>query len=401
MEKSQNNKRILIFSLTYFPDFIGGAEVAVKEITDRLGEGFSFDLITLRLSKELPKYERIGNVNIYRVGSVSKKRIKPGRLPLFLTINKYLMLFTAWRKAEELQKKRGYDAIWSIMATYNSFAALFFKLRHRHIPFLLTLQEGDPIPFIKKRALPLWPLFKMIFTKADHIQTISNYLKEFAQDMGARSPVSVIPNGVNVDIFSKEVTIGELNRWFTPMKRSPGDKFLVTSSRLVKKNGIKDVINALPLLPSNIKFAIAGDGEEKEALKAQVESLKLENRVSFLGYVNHKELPQLLKASDIFIRSSLSEGFGNSFVEAMAAGLPVIATRVGGIADFLIDGETGFVCKPEDPESIKEAIERIIKNPETVREVKENAFRMVTEKYDWEIVASQMKEVFAKLTNLH
>jgi glycosyltransferase involved in cell wall biosynthesis len=116
-------------------------------------------------------------------------------------------------------------------------------------------------------------------------------------------------------------------------------------------------------------------------------------------------MPKYLKASDIFIRASRSEGMGNSFVEAMAAGLPVIATQEGGIADFLFDARrnpgvpsTGFAVDKDSPEQIAKTIEEILAHPEQVKAVTAVAKRMVIEKYDWDLIARDMQEkVFVPL----
>jgi glycosyltransferase involved in cell wall biosynthesis len=109
-------------------------------------------------------------------------------------------------------------------------------------------------------------------------------------------------------------------------------------------------------------------------------------------------MPKYLKACDIFIRPSRSEGMGNSFIEAMAAELPVIATQEGGIADFLFDEQrnsnkvtTGWAVDADRPEQIAAAVRDIIDRPEKVSAVTRQAKQMVLEKYDWDLIASQME----------
>lgn len=386
------NKRILIFSLVYYPHFIGGAEVALKEITDRISPSeIEFDMITLR-SKGEKKRERIGNINVYRVG-----------FPVLgMTFNKYFLLKTGFWKAVFLNYKNRYDAIWSMMATYNSFAALFFKLFHPKIPFLLTLQEGDPIPYIKKRAKPLWPLFKWIFTKADHIQTISHYLAGFAKEMKATCPITVVPNAVDVNHFSREVSEQEKDAVYKKIldagsfSKKENDILLITTSRLVTKNGVGDLIESLRYLPTNYKLIVCGIGDMKEALEEKTYKYELSDRVHFQGKISHEEMPVWLQASDIFIRPSLSEGFGNSFIEAMAARVPVIATPVGGIVDFLFDKETGLFCEVSNPQSIADKVFEYVNNIELKNQIIDQAFVMVKEKYDWKSITEEMKTVFSK-----
>ncbi len=367
-------KRILIFSLVYFPRFVGGAEVAIKEITDRLGDEYEFDMVTLRMDSRLPHVEKIGNITIYRTGFTFAK-----------SLQKYLFPITGLWEALTLINQYKYDAVWCMMASYHFLAVIFLKILYPKMPFVLTLQEGDPLPYIKRRALSVWPFFKMLFARASIIQVISSYLGQFAKDMGATCPIELIPNGVDVDHFSKEVKV-------FPFQKAKGDIYLITTSRLTKKNAVDDIIKSLTHLPVNIKLIILGIGELEKELKLLTKKLQLENRVSFLGFIPNNELPAYLHQSDIFVRPSLSEGFGISFVEAMAAGLPVITTPVGGIVDFLVEGKTGLFCEVKNPKSIADQVELLINDEKLYRRIIINAYTMVKEKYTWDIVSKEMKE---------
>ena len=368
-------KRVLIFSFVYYPRFVGGAEVAVKEITDRIGsDDIEFDLIALRVDDDLPRNEKIGYVNVHRISG-----------------NKYLYPFLACFKASRLHKGKAYDAVWSIMANYSGFAALFFKLFHMDVPFILTLQEGDPIEHIKRRVRFVAPLFKMIFTHADRIQAISSYLADFARDMGAKCPVEVVPNGVDAPLFTKEYPESELEQIKKGLEIPNGSPIIITTSRLVVKNAVDDIVKSLVHVP-DAYFLILGTGYELETLKKLSSRLGVASRVRFLGFVPHSEMPKYLKASDIFIRPSLSEGFGNSFIEAMAAGVPVIATPVGGIVDFLRDKETGLFCEVRSPEDIARKAGIYLHDKNLRDEIIDNAKKMAVEQYDWDLVAEGMKE---------
>ena len=165
------------------------------------------------------------------------------------------------------------------------------------------------------------------------------------------------------------------------------------------KNACDDVIRALPYLSANVFFVILGTGPDEHMLRKLAADLGVTERVHFLGHVGHSDMPKYLKACDIFIRPSRSEGMGISFVEAMAAGLPVIATQEGGIADFLFDEKrnpdmpiTGWAVDKDSPKQIAAAIESIMANPEKVRAVVRTAKEMVIEKYDWDVVSQEMRE---------
>ena len=88
---------------------------------------------------------------------------------------------------------------------------------------------------------------------------------------------------------------------------------------------------------------------------------------------------------------------GNSFIEAMAAGIPVIGTRVGGIPDFIKDGETGLFCEVNSPQSIAEKVTEYMNNPKRTNKIVETAQKLVREKYDWDLIAEKMKNIFEKL----
>ncbi|HEU5114159.1 MAG TPA: glycosyltransferase [Candidatus Paceibacterota bacterium] len=379
-------KRALIFSLSYYPRLIGGAEIAVKEITDRIDpEDIEFHMVTRHVFPDLPKKEKIGNVTVHRIGFA-------GDNSLLLALDKYFYLICAPCKAASLHREARFDFTWSIMAYVAGFPGLFFKLFHMDVPFLLTLQEGDPIDFILSKTKPVSKIFRMIFNHANRIQAISKYLADFAKNMGATAETVVVPNGVDVDRFSRFVPQSELEEVKADIGKKPEDIFLVTASRLVEKNAVGDIVAALTYLPSETKLLIAGSGELEPRLREQVKTLGLGDRVVFRGFIPHERLPAYLQACDIFVRPSLSEGFGNSFVEAMAAGIPVIATRVGGIVDFLRDKETGLFCDPKSPEDIARKAEIYMRDTALREEIIDNAMHMVVDNYDWKIVAKSMSE---------
>jgi glycosyltransferase involved in cell wall biosynthesis len=367
MNNDSQKPKILIFSLAYLP-FIGGAEIAVQEITKRLVGDFEFDLITCNLDGKQKNEEHAGNVKVYRVG-----KGKFGKL---------LFHWLAYKKAIELHKKNNYSAVWSIMANRAGFATLFFKKKFPQIKFLLTLQEGDSVFDIWKKTWYIRPLYKAIYRKADFIQAISNFLANRAKKYGYKGKIEIVPNGVNLmEIEDKKV-------------ENKNEKIILTISRLVKKNGVADLVKAMKFLDA--KLVIVGVGNLENKLKNLAQKIGVIDKVEFVGKVSYENIGKYYVIADVFCRPSLSEGLGNAFLEAMSAGVPVIATPVGGIPDFLVDGETGWFCEVKNPKSIAEKIEYILdeKNKEEVARVVKNAQKMVMEKYTWEKIAEEMKKIF-------
>src|SRR3989344_2289169 len=134
-------QRILIFSLTYFP-YVGGAEVAIKEITDRLSpDEYTFDMVTLRFDRALPRVEKIGNVTVHRIGpSIQNPKVSDRALAWQLRLAKLIFPLTAFLKAMRLDSTNVYSMTWAMMANQAGFAALFFKYFHPRTPYYLELQ---------------------------------------------------------------------------------------------------------------------------------------------------------------------------------------------------------------------------------------------------------------------
>ena len=375
-------KRVLIFSNDDHLYPAGGAEQAFGNITERLPH-IEFDLICAKLRKSAKREEQVGNVHIYRMGFGIPK------------VDGIILALFGHRLAKKLMKEHEYDLLWSIMATYGAFAAVRVK-KKTGLPFLLTLQEGDSFEYIYNKVRFVRKQFDEIFKTADGIQAISHYLLNWGSEMGyTGSHGKVIPNGVAIEAFTKEFSDEEIRQRREAFGFPPESLILITSSRLEPKNGIADVIASLKNLPSHVCFVVCGSGSLETKLKSQVTELGLSKRVLFLGFVDPSELPLLMKASDVFIRPSLTEGLGNAFLEAMAARLVTIGTNAGGIPDFLRDGENGFMVEIQQPSSIVEVIQRIdALDSAALESIRDRAESMVRQQYNWDIVAKDMESLF-------
>lgn len=375
-------KRILIFSTTYEP-FVGGAEVAVREITNRNDE-VEFHMITPRYKRSLARKERIGNIDVHRFG-------------FGFWFDKYLFALIGGYAARMLHKKHTYNGAWCMMANYAGFACEQFA-RLTNVPYLLTLQQGESLTHVEQRAKLFRKRFERIFAQARLLQAISTFLLDWGKAHHFGGEGVVIPNGVDTQRFTAPVN-EEKRREVRQSFGFSDDAFvLVTASRLARKNAITDVVRALAVLPERVCFVICGTGEEEKQTRELVQELGLSKRVLFKGNVSHDELPIILKASDAFIRPSLTEGLGNSFLEAMAAEVTTIGTMVGGIPDFLQDGKNGFAVEPGNPESIAKTVQKVTSlSSEEKQTITQSARTLVEQQYNWNTVAAQMKTLFTKL----
>ena len=320
-------KKVLIFSLAYYPSFVSGAEAAIKEITDRISpDDIEFHMLTLLFDKSVPREERIGNVYVHRVGFGGAYLSKIFFIPL------------AAAKARTLDAKLHFDALWSMM-TYMLLPVVLAKSLGVKAPHVLTLQDGDPYEKVFERWFirPIAPLLDYGFRTAAMIQTISVFLAEWPRKRGYTGPIELIYNGANPRDIKDAVSVSEVEEMKKKLGKKPGDLFLVNTSRLVHQKAFDDIIRALTKLPANIKLLAVGSGSDEADLKKLAEDLGVAGRVIFTGQWDRGVVTLYRRASDIFVAPSRSEGLGNAFISALASRLPLLATQVGGMADYVFD----------------------------------------------------------------
>lgn len=382
----EKSKKILILSTSFWP-LVGGSETAIAEVTARLSD-YHFDLITARLQSNSRPVEEEGNLRIFRVGN---------NLNFFkFLLPKNFLPLAIFNLARKLIKKENYDLIHVFQASQAGGAAWLLKKVGVNCPVILTLQEGQNL----SAQSWLTRYFRaLVIQSADRGTAISQYLMAYLKKTKKNLPTTLIPNGVDLNKFSQEFSYGDLSNLSDYLGVRPGAKVIISTSRLVFKNGLDSLIKALAVLQKKYPtedwcLLLAGDGAEKENLMALARSLAVNGRLIFKSSVGHQELPKYLKISHVFIRPSRSEGLGISFLEAMAAGVPIIGTRIGGIPDFLTDQETGLFCDPENPEDIAYKIKLVLDDESLRKKMIKNARVLVEEKYDWDKIAENYKKLY-------
>ena len=371
MPEKSTPRRVLILTTAYLPQ-VGGSELAIKNITDRL-PGIYFDLITSRSSKNLPEYEKIGNVNVYRVGNSIG-------LSTFLLPKSFFPIAVFFKAYQLIRKYGQYNIIHAYQASQAAGGGWLLKIKYPKIPFMVTVQEGK---VLNKQPLLVRFFRYLIFQRTDVVTVISNYLARYVKSQNPKIPISVIPNGVDLDKFRHILNSDE--------------NTVITVSRLVSKNGVGDVVKAMAIVKkevSNAKLVIVGSGPLEKEIRQSVKNLDLENHVVMVGFQSPENVAGYLSRAKVFVRPSLSEGLGSAFLEAMAVGLPVIGTAVGGIPDFLKDGQTGLFCNVGDPQDLAEKIKILLTDRELSEKFIDNGRKLVTEKYDWNIIAWKFRKIY-------
>jgi len=139
---------------------------------------------------------------------------------------------------------------------------------------------------------------------------------------------------------------------------------------------------------------MVGSGEPRSQLEELTGQLGLTRNISFLGAVEHRQVPNVLKNVDIFVMPSIREAFGVAAVEAQAMEIPVVATKVGGVPEVVKDGITGILVEPCNPEQLATAIIELIENPERRKEMGKDGRKYVPSHYRWEDNATLMDDLY-------
>jgi len=189
--------------------------------------------------------------------------------------------------------------------------------------------------------------------------------------------MSIIPNGVDTEQF-KPLPNGVLHK---PLR-------LISTGRLIERKGYRYLIEAISEM-KDVELSLVGDGNLRQQLEELAKILSV--KVKFLGSKRHEEIVSLLQSADVFILPSLNEGMSNSILEAMACGLPIIATDTGGSSE-LIQGN-GVIVAKADADTLRKAIVQLQSDPSLVGTMGRRS-RELAEKMDWLLMSESYKKTY-------
>ena len=211
--------------------------------------------------------------------------------------------------------------------------------------------------------------------------------------------------GVDIERFAS----GNRNRLREGL--GPDENVVLFVGRLVEKKGVDDLIQAFSLLPTSMqaktRLWIVGSGEQETALRAQGAHLGISEKITLWGKISNNELPDFYAAADLFVGPSVmatsgdTEGQGVVFLEAFAARLCVLATRIGGISEVVQDGRTGALVEPRKPQQLAASIAKMLSRTILRTELAANAFEQVRESYNWSNIAMEFEVLYRNILLSH
>jgi len=209
--------------------------------------------------------------------------------------------------------------------------------------------------------------------------------------------VEVIPNAIEVTKFSISVDRESVRLRYGVRHN---EKLVLSVGRLVPQKGIEYFIQAIPLIVGkhpDTKFIIVGDGWMRNHLEELSRSTGCRQRIRFTGFIPDSELRELMMSSDVLVVPSVYEPFGIVALEGMAAGVPVVASQVGGLAEIIEHDRTGVFVYPRSPESIAWGVDYVLSNPDHSKWLARNAWENVRRVYSWEAAAKRTIKIYEEV----
>jgi glycosyltransferase involved in cell wall biosynthesis len=242
-------------------------------------------------------------------------------------------------------------------------------------PFAVVLHGSDVPGYQARRFGWLYPLLRgwcrSIWRSARAVTAVSPDLRELALRTWPEGRIAVVGNGVDTDHFRPDSAT------------EPQRGLLLTVAQLIPRKGLNDLIEALAsprLAPCRLQ--IVGVGPAEPTLRRQVIDAGLQDRVEFLGLVEHVRLPALLRRAELFVLPSHREGLPLALLEAMACGRPVVATSVGGIPDLVQHGVNGWLVPPSQPAELADTLVRALGDRALLANCA-RAARLTAETFSW------------------
>ncbi len=232
-------------------------------------------------------------------------------------------------------------------------------------------------------------LDRKVLRRADNIIAISRTCAEELKTFYGIDDAVVITNGVDTNFFS-------------PVKNKSTLRYVLYVGALTTEKGLPDLIRAATYVRRDypdIKFILAGRGRMERNLKSLVHRLNLADNFTFAGHVGQHQLLEYYRKAAVFVLPSYHEGLPTVLLEAMACGIPQVATNVAGNSEVVVHGETGFLTPPKNPEKLAEAILRLLGDEKRRKTMGANARKKAEEHYDWETITNQIEKIYTSLVS--
>ena len=266
----------------------------------------------------------------------------------------------------------------------------YFISRLRRIPYIITLR-GEDVTLAKKKLFR--SVQKFLFKRAGYLASNNQALLDEVSYPGLKTPMEMITNGVSLETFGA----GNGPAMRKKFNISSDEKVVLFIGWMIKRKGVDYLLKGWSKLKGEKrKLLLVGEGPDQDEFEKLAEDLGIKEQVIFAGKSLPTEIPSVLAAADIFILPSLAEGMPNVVMEAMAAGKPVVATRVQGTPQLM--GDMGILIDSKNSEQITKALQELIDNPEKCSSfAKGGKQRIINLGLTWKNSAENYEEIYKKV----
>jgi glycosyltransferase involved in cell wall biosynthesis len=267
---------------------------------------------------------------------------------------------------------------------------LFYKLYKK--PYIVYTRGDD----VYSKWGPGEILTRKILKNSASNLTLTEDMKKEMKKL-FKTTVKVIPNGISLDGFN---AISK-DKARSSLKIPDGVKVILFVGRFHPIKGLKYLVEAASIIKKqghDFRLILVGDGEERKIIEDRAEMLGLKDNIMITGKVPFEKVQEYMVASDVFVLPSISEGFPNVILEAMAARLPIIATNIGGLSEIMQDGVNGYLVEPKNSGQIADKISYLIQNESVMLKMSENN-KLRSREYSWDGVAKSLEDVYISVIN--
>jgi glycosyltransferase involved in cell wall biosynthesis len=378
------NPRVVVLT-TYFRPVVGGVESNAERLARYLhANGFGVQVLTKRVAPSLADREDLDGVPVERIGPPGE-RSASGKWRLLPAALRWLIRHAA-----------AYDVVCCVDYRGVGIAAIAARaITGRRV----VLQAQTPRGLV--RGILRRPVIA-VYRRADAVACISHELEREAWNAGVPADrIHFLPNAVDIAQFRP--ADADERRRLRRERDIPADSVVcMFVGRLSREKGLMDLMAAWNLVrPANAVLLVAGPDmvghpwNVGPAARKYAEQHGLDWSVRFLGSI--EDVASLLQAADVVIQPSHFEALGLTAVEALACGVPVIASAVGGLLDFVIDGENGLLCPPQDPVSLAGCIRTFVNDVAFRQRASDRARASVIDEYDEQKVFSRFAALLRDL----
>jgi len=342
-----------------------------------------------------PSFENLGGIEIYRIPAVA--------LPIVEYPLPNLLMLYSW--VVQIAQREKIDIILATSAAYLTSLPILFLKRVLKKPIILIVQGFPGLSWFYDKLLVdvfarmyMLTFGKKILKVSDKVVLAATNQRKDALRLGvSAAKMEVIPRGVDTGVFHPSPERRKLVR--KKLGIDDDDIMVLFAGRLVPVKGITYFLKAaenLAEMSGKWKFLVAGDGVLRG--RCETETRLYRSNIRFIGW--RRDMPDILNAADVFVLSSISEGFPNTVLEACACGKAVISTRVGAASDIILDGETGLLVEPGDVDGLRDALMRVLTNLHQTS-IGEKALQRVTKYFTWDSVISKCENTYSEVLNLY